>query len=62
MDRGDLAVLAPNLLRWHLPRTLGGRTSLATHEEYVLSTQDGRFTDGDLALVLRVPKTVDGSQ
>ena len=58
----DLAVLAPDLLRWHLPRTLGGRTSLATHQEFLLSVREDRFGDGDAALVLRAPKTVDGSQ
>ncbi|MBO4208671.1 ankyrin repeat domain-containing protein [Micromonospora echinofusca] len=59
---GDLTALAPDLLRWHLPRVLGGRTSLATHQQWLLSTHDDRFADTDLALLLHTPKTVDGSQ
>ncbi|MGC4766820.1 ankyrin repeat domain-containing protein [Micromonospora sp. DT46] len=58
----DLGVLAPDLLRWHLPRVLGGRTGVATHQQFLLSTRDDRFGDGDVALVVRTPKTVDGSQ
>ncbi|MEU4645314.1 ankyrin repeat domain-containing protein [Micromonospora sp. NPDC023814] len=58
----DLGILAPDLLRWHLPRVLGGRTSVATHQRFVLSTADGRFDDRDVALVVDTPKTVDGSQ
>ncbi|MFI6762814.1 ankyrin repeat domain-containing protein [Micromonospora sp. NPDC050417] len=58
----DLAVLAPDLLRWHLPRTLGGRTSLGTHQQWVLSTRDDRLDDTDPVLVVQLPKTVDGSQ
>ncbi|MEV5768529.1 ankyrin repeat domain-containing protein [Micromonospora sp. NPDC052213] len=58
----DLDVLAPDLLRWHLPRVLGGRTSVATHQRFVLSAVDGRFDDRDVALMVDTPKTVDGSQ
>ncbi|RGC66772.1 Ankyrin repeats (3 copies) [Micromonospora sp. MW-13] len=58
----DLAVLAPDLLRWHLPRALGGRTSLATGQPWLLSTRAGRIGADDAILVLRLPKTVDGSQ
>ncbi|SBT40187.1 ankyrin repeat domain-containing protein [Micromonospora auratinigra] len=58
----DLAVLAPDLLRWHLPRALGGRTSLATDHRWLLSVRDGRIGADDAVLVLRAPKTVDGSQ
>ncbi|TYC01253.1 ankyrin repeat domain-containing protein [Micromonospora sp. WP24] len=58
----DLAALAPDLLRWHLPRVLGGRTSLATHHDWLLSTRAGRIGADDAILVLRAPKTVDGSQ
>ncbi|MEU7934775.1 ankyrin repeat domain-containing protein [Micromonospora echinofusca] len=58
----DLGVLAPDLLRWHLPRVLGGRTGVATHQQILLSTRDDRFGDDDVALVVRTPKTVDGSQ
>ncbi|MEV4498612.1 ankyrin repeat domain-containing protein [Micromonospora arborensis] len=58
----DLVALAPDLLRWHLPRVLGGRTSLATHQEWLLSTREGRLGEDDVVLVLSVPRTVDGSQ
>ncbi|WP_026208174.1 ankyrin repeat domain-containing protein [Catelliglobosispora koreensis] len=58
--RDDLLGLIPDLLRWHLPRTLGGRTSLATRDSWVLLT--GPFADREHVLVLRPPKTVDGSQ
>ncbi|SCL28437.1 Ankyrin repeat-containing protein [Micromonospora pallida] len=58
----DLGVLAPDLLRWHLPRVLGGRTGVATHQRFVLSTWDKRFGKNDVALVVDTPKTVDGSQ
>ncbi|MEU9510742.1 ankyrin repeat domain-containing protein [Micromonospora sp. NPDC048170] len=58
----DLGVLAPDLLRWHLPRVLGGRTGVATHQQILLSTTDERFGDDAVALVLETPKTVDGSQ
>ncbi|TDC33221.1 ankyrin repeat domain-containing protein [Micromonospora sp. 15K316] len=58
----DLNALAPDLLRWHLPRVLGGRTSLATHHDWLLSTREGRIGGDDALLVLRTPKTVDGSQ
>ncbi|MEU4035466.1 ankyrin repeat domain-containing protein [Streptomyces collinus] len=33
----DLRHLAPDLLRWHLPRLLGGRTTLATNTTVVLA-------------------------
>jgi FOG: Ankyrin repeat len=33
----DLRHLAPDLLRWHLPRTLGGRTTIRTDQPVVLS-------------------------
>ncbi|WP_416903829.1 ankyrin repeat domain-containing protein [Micromonospora echinospora] len=58
----DLGVLAPDLLRWHLPRVLGGRTGVATHERFVLSTGNGRFDEHDVVLMVDTPKTVDGSQ
>ncbi len=58
--RDDLLGLVPDLLRWHLPRTLGGRTSLATRDSWVLLT--GSFASREHVLVLRPPKTVDGSQ
>ncbi|MEO3820230.1 hypothetical protein [Plantactinospora sp. B24E8] len=57
----DLTTLAPDLLRWHLPRVLGGRTSLATDQQWLLSVREGRL-GAEPALVLRTPKMVDGSQ
>jgi hypothetical protein len=59
--QAELSVLAPDLLRWHLPRALGGRTSLATNDVWVLSTAE-RIGEGDRVLAVRLPKTVDGSQ
>jgi hypothetical protein len=58
----DLIELAPDLLRWHLPRAMGGRTSLATHGAWVLSSAPGRIEPGTTVLRLRLPLTVDGSQ
>src|SRR5688572_16470741 len=57
----ELSELAPDLLRWHLPRALGGRTSLATAVVYVLSLAE-RIEAGDPVLAVILPKTVDGSQ
>ncbi|MFF5446215.1 ankyrin repeat domain-containing protein [Streptomyces sp. NPDC012888] len=34
---GDLRHLAPDLLRWHMPRLLGGRTTLDTYRRIVLA-------------------------
>ncbi|MFC4066332.1 ankyrin repeat domain-containing protein [Actinoplanes subglobosus] len=49
-----LAGLAPDLLRWHLPRALGGSTELASDRTYLLET--GRpITPGAPVLVARVP-------
>lgn len=36
----DLRHLAPDLMRWHLPRLLGGRTTLATYRRIVLARYD----------------------
>ncbi|GAB2964326.1 hypothetical protein GCM10027280_61490 [Micromonospora polyrhachis] len=58
----ELSLLAPDLLRWHLPRALGGRTSLATDQRWVLSLLPDRLTDDTPLLSVRLPSTVDGSQ
>lgn len=55
----DLAHFAPDLLHWHLPRVLGGRTSLGTRTSVVLSPRGG--TTGPL-LRVRLPRVVDGPQ
>ncbi|MEU5274996.1 ankyrin repeat domain-containing protein [Streptomyces asoensis] len=41
----DLRHLAPDLLRWHLPRLLGGRTTLATGTTVVLARYRPRTPD-----------------
>ncbi|MEU8080481.1 ankyrin repeat domain-containing protein [Catellatospora citrea] len=58
----DLARFAPDLLRWHLPRALGGRTSLATGLTFTLAPDLGRVDQETVALQVELPKTVDGSQ
>lgn len=58
----DLAHFAPDLLRWHLPRALGGRTSLATGLTFTLAPDLGRVGQDTVALQVELPKTVDGSQ
>ncbi|MDI1462484.1 ankyrin repeat domain-containing protein [Catellatospora sp. KI3] len=59
----ELAGFAPDLLRWHLPRALGGRTSLATAEQFTLAPQLDRVpAQLTPRLVVLLPKTVDGSQ
>ncbi|MBL1082348.1 ankyrin repeat domain-containing protein [Streptomyces actinomycinicus] len=41
----DLRHFAPDLLRWHLPRMLGGRTTLATDTTVVLARYRPKSTD-----------------
>jgi hypothetical protein len=52
----DLAHLVPDLVRWHLPRVGGGRTTIATRKTIVLV--DHR----DHALHLEAQRLVDGPQ
>ncbi len=59
---GELAGFAPDLLRWHLPRALGGRTSLATGLTFTLAPRVERVAPDTVALQVELPKTVDGSQ
>ncbi|MFD7550900.1 ankyrin repeat domain-containing protein [Streptomyces sp. NPDC059816] len=47
----DLRHLAPDLLRWHLPRTLGGHTTLACCRRVVLAAY------GDVGCVLSLTNT-----
>lgn len=58
----DLTEFAPDLLRWHLPRALGGRTTLSTRHSCLLSGAAGPLGRGTPVLAVRLPKTVDGSQ
>lgn len=37
----DLRHFAPDLLRWHLPRYLGGRTTIATDRRILLASYGG---------------------
>jgi hypothetical protein len=55
----DLAHFAPDLLRWHLPRHLGGRTSLSPRVHAVLTPSTA--PDGVLLHVV-TPTIVTGSQ
>jgi hypothetical protein len=57
---GLLAGLAPDLLRWHLPRALGGSTELASEKSYVLAP-DIPIGPGTPVLVARVPPRVPGT-
>jgi hypothetical protein len=52
----DLRHFAPDLLRWHLPRFLSGRTTIRPHQALVLA----RY--GDLALHVVTPTMIDGPQ
>ncbi|MCX5588841.1 ankyrin repeat domain-containing protein [Streptomyces erythrochromogenes] len=55
----DLRYLAPDLLRWHLPRLLGGRTTIAPDLRIVLATYGG---PGGPALSVTTPLLTEGSQ
>ncbi|MGW3911429.1 ankyrin repeat domain-containing protein [Streptomyces sp. NPDC005070] len=62
----DLRHLAPDLLRWHLPRILGGRTTLATDKTVVLARYHPKAADEDRltapCLHITTPAMVDGPQ
>ncbi|MFF8916151.1 ankyrin repeat domain-containing protein [Streptomyces sp. NPDC015032] len=61
----DLRHLVPDLVRWHLPRVLGGRSTLATDLSVVLAGYGvAADVSGDTApyLYLRTPPMVDGPQ
>ncbi|MFF2328094.1 MULTISPECIES: ankyrin repeat domain-containing protein [unclassified Streptomyces] len=61
----DLLHLVPDLVRWHLPRVLGGRSTLATDRTVILAGY-GRTPDGPTSaspyLYLRTLPMVDGPQ
>lgn len=57
----DLRHFAPDLARWHLPRVLGGRSTLSTDDRFVLASYGP--TPGDAPyLMIRTPTMVDGPQ
>ncbi|MBV1850202.1 ankyrin repeat domain-containing protein [Catellatospora tritici] len=58
----ELTGFAPDLLRWHLPRALRGRTGLATERSFVLAPKVTRVTDDMPRLAVLLPAFVDGSQ
>ncbi|MGC4945757.1 ankyrin repeat domain-containing protein [Streptomyces sp. DT224] len=55
----DLRDLAPDLLRWHLPRILAGRSTLATDRTVLLA---GYGSAPDAYLHVSTPPMVDGPQ
>ncbi|MFE9466786.1 ankyrin repeat domain-containing protein [Streptomyces virginiae] len=55
----DLRHLAPDLLRWHLPRLLGGRTTIAPDLRIVLASYGG---PGGPALSVTTPVMSEGPQ
>ncbi|MFF2788798.1 ankyrin repeat domain-containing protein [Streptomyces sp. NPDC058049] len=55
----DLRYLAPDLLRWHLPRYLGGRTTLATDLRILLASYGG---PGGPTLSVTTPRMSEGPQ
>ncbi|MBT2405187.1 MULTISPECIES: ankyrin repeat domain-containing protein [unclassified Streptomyces] len=56
----DLRHLAPDLLRWHLPRVLGGRTTLTPDRRILLATY-GATADAPVLSVTTTPM-IEGSQ
>ncbi|GAA1595191.1 ankyrin repeat domain-containing protein [Actinoplanes couchii] len=58
----ELAGFAPDLLRWHLPRALGGYTTLVTSRRYVLVPHDGVIGPDSTVLVVESPRSLIGSQ
>jgi hypothetical protein len=58
---GLLAGFAPDLLRWHLPRAMGGTAALITAMRYVLAP-DGPITPETMLLGVRSPAWTSGSQ
>ncbi|MFF3415971.1 ankyrin repeat domain-containing protein [Streptomyces sp. NPDC002698] len=62
----DLRHFAPDLLRWHLPRLLGGRTTLATDRTVVLARYRPKAADENRLttpyLHITTPAMVEGPQ
>jgi hypothetical protein len=57
----DLRHLVPDLVRWQLPRVLGGRSTLAPHPRMVLARYDADDPSG-ASLYVQAPSMVDGPQ
>ncbi|WP_405789881.1 ankyrin repeat domain-containing protein [Streptomyces sp. NBC_01367] len=55
----DLRHFAPDLLRWHLPRYLGGRTTIATDRRILLASYGG---PGGPTLSVTTPHMSEGPQ
>jgi hypothetical protein len=56
----DLRGLAPDLLRWHLPRTLHGHSTLAAHHTALLSTVEAPLAAGSTPmLAVRLPGRIE---
>ncbi|MFH8727496.1 ankyrin repeat domain-containing protein [Streptomyces termitum] len=51
----DLRHLAPDLLRWHLPRTLGGHSTLAAGRRVLLAAYDAPGAAGPVLSVTNTP-------
>ncbi|MCB5182214.1 ankyrin repeat domain-containing protein [Streptomyces antimicrobicus] len=59
----DLRHLAPDLMRWHLPRRLGGRTTLATDRRILLARYPGApATSQALTLIVTTTPMMEGPQ
>ncbi|GLW10676.1 hypothetical protein Misp01_58040 [Microtetraspora sp. NBRC 13810] len=56
----DLAHLVPDLLRWHLPRTLGGQATISTGRAVVLARYGWR--GGGPCLYVVTPRRTEGPQ
>ncbi|GAA1713895.1 hypothetical protein GCM10009765_73690 [Fodinicola feengrottensis] len=58
----DLRSFAPDLLRWHLPRAMGGYTTVLTDAQLVLWPAAVPIKRTTPLLVVRTPKSVLGTQ
>lgn len=58
----DLTNLAPDLLRWHLPRYLRGRTTIRPNQRVILAGYGDRPADGPYLYVTTQHGMVDGPQ
>lgn len=58
----DLTNLAPDLIRWHLPRYLRGRTTIWPDQRVILAGYGDRPADGPYLYLTTQHKMVDGPQ
>ncbi|SDS66209.1 ankyrin repeat domain-containing protein [Actinoplanes derwentensis] len=58
----QLAGFAPDLLRWHIPRVLGGHTTVAAGQRYVLVGHDVVIGPDSVVLIVESPVSALGSQ